>query len=170
MIAAFRNTLTSLLPASEGVLLEYLDHMHSGDWTPLAELFAARLPEFDAVVAMPGARVMAEQVARMRGVPLLEILDTAGGPQLPPSDLRGDALLLTTHLKTGEAEAAVAAQAAARGLQVTVLGTAVERTSQGGRNRLTPGGVTVRAAMQVADTPDGLNIERRTPDRWTASA
>ena len=170
MIAAFRNALLSLLPASEDVLLRHLSTLQDSDWTPLAELFAARLPEFDAVIAMPDAHSMAQQVAHMRGVPLLDVQASESGIQLQTGGVGGEALLLTAHLKAGDAEAEATAQAKAQGLQVTVVGAAVERTSLGGRNRLTPHGVTVRAAMQVADTPDGLNIERRAPDRWTASA
>lgn len=170
MIAAFRNALLSLLPTSEDVLVRQLSTMQDRDWTPLAELFAARLPEFDAVIAMPDTQLMAQQVARMRGVPLLDAQFSESGLQLYAGGIGGEALLLTAHLKAGDAEADVTEQAKAQGLRVTVVGAAVERTSLGGRNRLTLHGVTVRAAMQVADTPGGLNIERRAPDRWTASA
>ncbi|AAF11306.1 hypothetical protein [Deinococcus radiodurans] len=170
MMLAFREALTALLPAPEDTLRLHLQQMTAQDWAPLADLFAARLPEFDAVVALPGAETLGEQVAQMRGVPLLHAGTRAlSGPQ-GASAVQGEALLLTPQLGSGDAELAALQQARDQGLNVTVLGTAVERTSLGGRQRLTQLGVTVRAALQLADTPEGLNLERRTPDRWLTSA
>lgn len=168
MKVVFRESVLSLLPASESALLGHLGGLQPRDWQSLAELFAARLPDFDAVIAMPGAEALAAQVARMRGVPLWP----AGEAGDPPPD-RGlanpsgpGALLLTVHLGSGEPELAVVEQAAARGVAVRLLGAGVERTSQGARARLLEAGTQVRAAVQLADTPGGLTLERRTPDRW----
>ncbi len=136
--------------------------MQPADWEPLADLFAARLPEFDAVYAVPGAEVLTAQVARIRGVPDY----TASG--FPAGS--GEAALFTVHLQAAE-RAQQAVQAAQNaGWRVLVLGTAVERTNKGGRALLAELGVQVRAATQVADTPSGLVLERRTPDRWTTQA
>ena len=170
MMLAFREALTALLPAPEDTLHRHLQQMEERDWAPLAELFAARLPEFDAVVALSGAETLGEQVAQMRGVPLLHAgAGALSGPQ-GAGAVQGEALLLTPQLGNGDAELAALQQAREQGLNVTVLGTAVERTSLGGRQRLTQLGVTVRAALQLADTPEGLNLERRAPDRWLTSA
>ena len=171
MMLAFREALTALLPAPEDTLRLHLQQMTAQDWAPLADLFAARLPEFDAVVALPGAETLGEQVAQMRGVPLLRAgAGALSGPAGAGGQGEGEALLLTPQLGTGDAELAALQQARDQRLNITVLGTAVERTSLGGRQRLTQLGITVRAALQLADTPEGLNLERRTPDRWLTSA
>ena len=170
MTLAFREALTPLLPVPEDTLRSHLQQMNAQDWAPLAEVFAARLPEFDAVIALPGTEVLGEQVAQMRGVPLLRADLSAGQPHWQDMTVTGEALLLTAHLESGETELAAMQQAQAQGLSVPVLAAAVERTSLGGRQRLTQAGTVIRAALQLADTPDGLNLERRAPDRWLTSA
>lgn len=170
MTLAFREALTSLLPAPQDALQRHLGQMSAAEWAALSEVLAARLPEFDAVIALPGAEVLGEQVAQMRGVPLLRADLGTGRPRWDDTALTGEALLVTAQLESGEAELAAVQQARAQGLTVPVLAAAVERTSLGGRQRLTQTGAVIRAALQLADTPHGLNVERRAPDRWLSSA
>ena len=169
---AFREALTALLPVAEDTLQRHFQTMKAADWTPVAELFAARLPEFDTVIALPDAESLGEQVARMRGVPLLQVVREESGVSLDGGAVLttpAEAVLLTAHLGSSDEELSALAQAKAQGLRVSVIGAAVERTSLGGRQRLKLEGVTVRATLQLADTPQGLNLERRTPDRWLGS-
>ncbi|WP_092262676.1 hypothetical protein [Deinococcus reticulitermitis] len=174
MLAAFHEATASLLPTDEATLQRYLRGLAPQAWLPLAELFAARLPEFDAVIALPGDALVAEQVSRLRGVPLLCAEPGPGGWTLqgkPGEEVTGgEAVLLTEHLVNGVTEAAVIEQAQRRGLRVLLVGTAVERTSLGARSRLWELGVTVQTALQLADTPWGLIQERRQPERWLRSS
>lgn len=168
MIAAFRKAITAALPA-ETNLETYLAGMQPQDWTPVAELFAAKLPEFDLVICTQNDLDLARPVAQARGVPVLTTLqDERGRPTLTvPAGVSGEALLLVKHLQDGQLEADIVAQAKQAGLSVPLVGAAIERTTQGARTQLEAQGVSVRAVLQLADTPDGLVFERRTQDRWT---
>lgn len=171
MLAAFHKATASLLPTDEGTLQRYLRGLAPQAWLPLAELFAARLPEFSAVIALPGDALVAEQLSRLRGVALLRAQPGPTGWTVQgeaPSG--GEAVLLTEHLIDGATEAAVIEQARRLGLRVVLVATAVERTSLGARSRLRALGVAVQTALQIADTPWGLIQERRQPDRWRHSS
>lgn len=177
MLAAFHEATASLLPTDEDTLQRYLRGLAPQAWLPLAELFAARLPEFDAVIALPGDALVAEQVSRLRGAALLRAAPGPGGWTLQGprgeavEDLgAGEAVLLTEHLVNGVTEAAIIEEAQRRGLRVLLVGTAIERTSLGARARLWELGVTVQTALQLADTPWGLIQERRQPERWLRSS
>lgn len=158
MTAPFRDKIAHSLD-SEQALHGTLAGLSAKEWRPIAELFAAKLPEFDAVYAMPGAESIAAEVAGARGVPNL----TATGFQAPV----GEVVLIASQLLDGHAEKELAAQARAAGWKVLLVATAVERTNKGARALLDELGIPVRAVTQVADTPRGLVFERRTPDRWT---
>lgn len=157
MTAPFRENVARSLE-SEQTLINQLRDLSAQDWQPIAELFAAKLPEFDAVIAMPGAEPIAAKVAAVRGVPDL----TAG-----LTGKAGELVIFAAHLLDGQAEQQVVQQAAAAGWKVLLVATAVERTNKGARALLADSDIPVRAVTQVADTPTGLVFERRTPDRWT---
>ena len=157
MIAGFRELVSESL-SSEGQLSAALGGLDAKGWQNVAELFAARLPEFDALYSCPGAEELAAQVARTRGVPHLS------GPDWPAPE--GEVVVLTVQLQDGLPELEAVLQARAAGWRVPLVVTAVERTDQGARARLTAEGVQVRAAVQVAATPRGLVFERRSPERW----
>lgn len=157
----FRAAVAAQLP-SVAALERLLDSLGAREWQEVGSVFAARLPEFDVVVAAPGAQDLARAVAQARGVPVLD------GPWTgEPGAL---ALVLTGQLRQGEPERDAVLAARAQGLCVEVLGAAIERTSLGGRHLLGGVGVRVRAAVQLADAPWGLLFERRTPDRWSAAS
>lgn len=129
-------------------------------WQPLAELFAAKLPEFDAVYAVAGAEPIAGEVAHARGVPDLtgQVRQGSGGKLV----------IFTSHLQSGVAEEQACLQARQAGWDVPLVAAAVERTNQGARAKLEELGIKVRAAVQIADTPHGLVFERRSPERWAS--
>lgn len=157
----FRAAVAAQLP-SEPALSRLLETMAAREWAALGSVFAARLPEFDVVVAVPGAQELARAVAGARGVPVLS------GPWTGPEGAQ--AFVLGVQLLGGEAERGAVLAARQQGLTVDMLGTAIERTSWGGRQLLGGLGVRVRAAVQVADAPWGLLFERRAPDRWSAAS
>lgn len=157
----FRAAVAAQLP-SEVAVERLLDRMTAREWQEVGSVFAARLPEFGVVMAVPGAQDLARAVAQARGVPLLDGAWT--GPEGTP------ALVLTRQLRQGESERDAVLAARAQGLSVEVVGAAVERTSLGGRHLLGGVGVRVRAALQLADAPWGLLFERRTPDRWSVAS
>ena len=161
MLAAFREHLSQSFDSAEK-LDQTLAGLTGGEWQPVAELFSVRLPEFDAVYALPGAELLGEAIALARGVPLIH------AQEWPGTDAPGELLILTAQLKDGSAEEAVMMQARQQGWQVPLLAAAVEHTNLNGRARLTPQGLTVRAAVQVASTPHGLTFERRSPERWAS--
>lgn len=164
MIAEFRNTVSAKLSSAD-VLEKQLQTMTARDWGAIADIFAARFPEFDVVVAMPDTQVLADSVAKQRGVPLLMV--SPEGQLLNPEKLTGDTVLLTTHLRDGQAERSACEQANQQGLKLDLLGAAIERTNLGARDLLEAIHVRVRAVVQLADTTNGLVFERRTRDRWT---
>lgn len=157
MLAPFRELVSQSFDSAEH-LDQTLGQLTRPDWQPVAELFNVRLPEFDAVYAMPGAELLGEAVASARGVPEVR---TQGWPDVP-----GELLILSAQLKDALPEEAVLFQARQKGWQVMLVAAAVEHTNVNGRSRLTGHSLTVRAAVQVASTPRGLTFERRSPERW----
>lgn len=166
MVATFREMIATTLPSEER-LRARLAQMSAGEWDNLAQVFAAALPELDAVLALPGAAELAQSLARARGVTPLDAalpgeVDT-WLPLIPPS---GEVVLVTDHLQGGGPELEAVALATGHGLRVLAVAAAVERTSAGARSRLELQGVRVYTALQLADTPNGLVFERRAPRRW----
>ncbi|WP_135229152.1 hypothetical protein [Deinococcus fonticola] len=157
MIETFRQHLSQSF-SSEAQLDGAVSGLSAFDWQPVADLFAMRLPEFDAVYALPGAEQLGAEIAQARGVPEVS---RSGWP-----GAGGEVLILSAQLKDGQAEEAVFTQARDSGWQVALIAAAVEYTSLGGRARLHRHDVPVRAAAQVATTPGGLIFERRAPERW----
>ncbi|MBB5235492.1 hypothetical protein [Deinococcus budaensis] len=171
MNLAFRESVAATLP-SETRLRERLAALPERDWEALAELFAVRLPELDAVLAPPGSARLARALARVRGIPLLDL--AAGGgltdAALTPGGLRAPAgpvaVLVTDHLGDGVDELTELWRAERRGLRVWGVIAAIERSGARGRTRLELQALRVQAAVRLADTPAGLAFERRTPGRW----
>lgn len=160
MKSPFRHLVAQALPDA-GRVAQMLQTLTARDWLPLAEVFAAALPECDAVLATPGGEILAAQTARIRG-----LNDLSGQPWEPLGGGGGELVIISAHLQTGDAEAQLVAQAQAAGWRVLRVAAAVERTNQGARQRLSGQGVRVQAALQLADTPAGLIFERRPPERW----
>ncbi|MEF2279873.1 hypothetical protein V3W47_16390 [Deinococcus sp. YIM 134068] len=166
MVASFRQEIAAVLPSEERLRLRLVE-LPERQWVALAGVFAAGLPELDAVVTLPGAVPLARALAQARGLPLLEAHlpgdVNAWLPTIPPS---GEVVLVTEHLAGGAPELEAVAHVTAHGLRVVAVAAAVERTSAGARSRLETQGVRVYAALQLADTPGGLVFERRAPRRW----
>lgn len=163
MNLAFRESVAATLP-SETRLREWLAAPPERDWEALAELFAIRLPELGAVISPPGSARLALALARVRGLPLL---DLAGGAGASFSDLAGlEVVLVTDHLGDGVPELTELLRAERRGLRVRGVIAAIERSGARGRTRLELQALRVQAAVKLADTPGGLAFERRTPGRW----
>ena len=154
----FRERVAQAL-TSEAQLEAELARMSPQAWQSVAELFAVRLPEFDAVLYLPGAEALAGEVARARGISAYQ-----SAAELPPSG--GEVVILAAHLTGAEAVCRLAQEARAAGWTVLLVGAAVERTNKGARPQLGELDLPVRALLQVADTPSGLVFERRTADRW----
>lgn len=161
LLATFKSQILQALPDAEAVA-QTLENMTAKDWKPLAEVYAATLPEADTIMAVAGAEALAQEVGRIRG------LDVVMAGQ-PVSLAEGaGVLVITAHLLGGEAEIRTINQLApARAVAVVA---AVERTNMGARSLLGERGVKVLAALQLADTPAGLIVERRSPQRWTVPA
>ncbi len=168
MTLKFREVIATALPSEEGVRAR-LAGLHTRDWAEVAGRFGALLPEFDLVIALPGAQQLAGLLALTRGVPAMNavqstttghwtVLDMPGG-------LTGEVVLVTEQLTDGLAELEMLLLCASRGLRVIAVVAAVERTNASGRIRIELQDVTVLSAVQLADTPVGLVFERRTPHR-----
>ncbi|WP_034385027.1 hypothetical protein [Deinococcus sp. YIM 77859] len=155
MNLAFRDAVAGLLP-SEARLRAWLAGLPEQEWEELAGLFAAALPELDAVLALPGGEHFARALARARGIPVLAP-DLRAVPDLFP----GEVALVTAHLTDGLPELAALLRAERRGLRVLAVAAALEQTNAPGRTRLELQAVPVRAAVRLADTPRGLTFERR---------
>ncbi|GAA5511594.1 hypothetical protein Dcar01_00305 [Deinococcus carri] len=162
MKLAFRETVAAALPSAEQ-LRARLDALPGGDWSELAALFSAGLPELDAVVALPGGELLARALAHDRGIPLLEGLSAATGTAVSPP---GEVALVTGYLTDGLAELEALLRAEGQGLRVRVVAAAIECTNAPGRTRLELQDMRVLAAVQLADTPEGLAFERRIPHPW----
>ena len=158
MSTPLREIVAPALSSSQQLEAE-LSRLTTADWQATADLFAAKLPEFDAVLALPGADVLAGAVARARGVPLCH-----SAAQLPAGG--GEAVGIVPQLLEGTEWENVAAELRAAGWKLLLVAAAVERTNKGARTLLGEQDIPVRAVLQVADTPRGLVFERRTPDRW----
>ncbi|ANE43386.1 hypothetical protein [Deinococcus puniceus] len=165
MALKFREVIATALPSEEGVRAR-LAGLQAQDWTELAGRFGALLPEFDGIIALPGAQQLAELLAYTRGVVALHAVRhaTTGHWTLPQAErLTGDVVIVTEHLTDGLAELETMLLCATKGLRVLAVVVAVERTNAAGRIRLELQRVTVLSAVQLADTPVGLVFERRTP-------
>ncbi|GAA5502064.1 hypothetical protein Dxin01_01803 [Deinococcus xinjiangensis] len=160
MSVHFRATVAQAL-ISEQMLETELGRMDAQDWQPIADLFAAKLPEFDAVIGLPDADLLALAVAKARGVPLYHSASSLGQGG-------GEVLVMTAQLQGGQPLQTLAEQIQRAGWTLPLVAAAIERTNKGARTLLGEMGITVRAVLQVADTPAGLVFERRTPDRWAS--
>lgn len=166
MNLAFRESVAATLP-SETRLREWLAAPPERDWEALAELFAIRLPELGAVISPPGSARLALALARVRGLPLLNLVGGADATGTGFSDLGGlEVVLVTDHLGDGVPELTELLRAERRGLRVRGVIAAIERSGARGRTRLELQALRVQAAVKLADTPGGLAFERRTPGRW----
>ncbi|MFK7602262.1 hypothetical protein ACI3L1_08635 [Deinococcus sp. SM5_A1] len=182
--------LTRALP-SETLFEDRLSDLSLRDRTAVLDHLDLLMPDFDLVIALPDAEKMARGLARMRGTPIIVAQpdgtlsaetehkqfngESADLPDeevnhwsLPtPDPLPGDirtAVILTRQLQDGLPELLVALLAAKRGWTVRAVAAVVERTNFRGRTRLELQGMAVHAALQIADTPRGLEPERRFPN------
>ncbi|THF71993.1 hypothetical protein E7T06_01145 [Deinococcus sp. Arct2-2] len=165
MAMKFREVIATALPSEEG-LRARLAGLQAQDWTEVAGRFGALLPEFDLVVALPGAQQLAELVAYTRGVVALHTAreaTTGHWKLLDAEGLSGEVVIVTEHLTDGLAELETMLLCATKGLKVLAVVAAVERTNAAGRIRLELQDLSVLSAVQLADTPVGLVFERRTP-------
>ncbi|CAM3630849.1 hypothetical protein [Deinococcus frigens] len=181
--------ITRALP-SETQFENRLRDLSLGDRAAVLDHFDLLLPDFDVVIALPDAEKMARGLARLRGTPVVlaqpygtappdarqnrpdgQVLNLPDAnsnhwslptPDPLPEDLQ-TAVLLTRQLQDGLPELLVALLAAKRGWTVGTVATVVERTNFRGRTRLELQAMTVHAALQIADTPRGLELERRFP-------
>ncbi|OLV17438.1 hypothetical protein BOO71_0008812 [Deinococcus marmoris] len=172
----FEDRLSDLSLRDRAAVLDHLDLL---------------VPDFDVVIALPDAEKMARGLARMRGTPVVMAqpngtAPSEAGPQtssqeaadlpdeatnhwsLPtpdplPEDIQ-TAVILTRQLQDGLPELLVALLAAKRGWTVRAVVAVVERTNFRGRTRLELQGMAVHAVLQIADTPRGLELERRFPN------
>lgn len=141
--------------------------------------FGRSLPEFGLVIALPDAEKMGRALARSHGAQVVLAQPSNAGPldgsvggtaqrwSLPaPAAQTGElhtAVIVTRHLQCGLPELLVALLAARRGWSVRAVAAVVERSNFQGRTRLELQGIAVHAALQIADTPRGLELERRFP-------
>lgn len=151
-------------------LEDHLSHLDRAAWQELAEKLNLLLPECGLLIGLPGSAALLGEVAALRGIPGIQALldETTGHWTLPqragPEFAVGEsAVILTTELGNGERELEVLLVAARRGLKVPVVAAAVEHTNAAGRARIELQGVTLHAAVKVADTPQGPRLERRIP-------
>ncbi|CAM4083541.1 hypothetical protein [Deinococcus marmoris] len=182
--------ITRALP-SETLFEDRLSDLSLRDRAAVLDHLDLLMPGFDVVIALPDAEKMARGLARMRGTPVVvaqpdgtaspETEDehpNAESAELPdeevnhwslptpdplPEDIR-TAVILTRQLQDGLPELLVALLAAKRGWTVRAVAAVVERTNFRGRTRLELQGMAVHAALQIADTPRGLELERRFPN------
>ncbi|GAA5532194.1 hypothetical protein [Deinococcus aluminii] len=162
MNLAFRDAVAETLP-SEARLRARLAALPEREWEDLAGLFAATLPEVDVLLALPEGLSLARAIARARGLPVLDALSPNGTGEAAGA---AEAVLVSGHLTGGLPEMEALLRAERRGLRVPVVIAAIERTNDRGRTRLELQAVRVQAAVRLADTPEGLAFERRTPRRW----
>ncbi len=190
MPQSFQKVVESILPDEEK-LLSRLHTLNGRDRQGLAEYFGITLPEFDLMVAMPHTEPLAEDLAKLRGLSLVvaqhnEQTDTWHLPFAPQKDEREDqpeinefstssdirnaakgdvrsVVIITDQLNTGISELKIALLAGIRGWRVLTIAAIVERTNTTGRARVELQGINIRTAVQIADTPRGLVMERRFP-------
>ncbi|ABF45906.1 MULTISPECIES: hypothetical protein [Deinococcus] len=161
MHRAFRDAVAELLP-SEARLRTWLAALSEREWEELAGLFAASLPELDGVLALPGGEHFAQALARARGIPVLDS-GLHGAADLFP----GEIALVTAQLQDGLPELEALLRAERRGLRVLAVVAAIERSDAPGRTRLELQDLRVWSAVRLADTPEGLAFERRSPRPWS---
>ncbi len=189
MAQSLLAVITRALP-SETQFEDRLRDLSLGDRTAVLDHFDLTLLDFDVVIALPDAERLARVLGRMRGTPvvvaqpdttvLAEAMPAPSGepgaeiadeqpnhwslptPEPLPEDLQ-TAVILTRQLQDGLPELLVALLAAKRGWSVGAVAAVVERTNFRGRTRLELQGMAVQAALQIADTPRGLEVERRFP-------
>ena len=189
MAQSLLAVITRALP-SETQFEDRLRDLSLRDRTAVLDHFNLTLPYFDVVIALPEAERMARVLGRMRGTPVVVALpdpttleEGSPGPSgeqgaeapdeqpnhwsLPtpdplPEDLQ-TAVILTRQLQDGLPELLIALLAAKRGWTVSAVAAVVERTNFKGRTRLELQGMAVQTALQIADTPRGLEVERRFP-------
>ena len=153
----FRDAVAAALPSEER-LRNQLEGLPLGEWTELALVFAALLPEVDAVLALPDAEGFGEALADVRGVPVLGALARReGGPG------QRDVVLVTRDLTDGMNELRALLNAEHSALRVRAVVAAITRTDGLGHVRLELQGLPVLSAVRLAGTPEGLVFERRIP-------
>lgn len=181
--------ITRALP-SETLFEDRLSDLSLRDRTAVLDHFDLLMPGFDVVITLPDAEKVARGLARMRGTPVVvaqpngsvspeteheqpsaenaEVPDeevnhwSLPTPDPLPEDVR-TAVILTRQLQDGLPELLVTLLAAKRGWTVCAVAAVVERTNFRGRTRLELQGMAVHAALQIADTPRGLELEKRFP-------
>jgi len=157
MKLAFQETVAAALPSEER-LRDRLAVLPEKEWTDLALVFAAGLPEVDTVLALPGAEGLAQALAQARGLPVLGAL-----APLQEAQPGAGAVLVTRDLTDGLRELRALLNAEHHGVRVVAVVAAIERTDDQGHTRLALQGLPVLAAAQLAGTPRGLVFERRIP-------
>ncbi|SMB94602.1 hypothetical protein [Deinococcus hopiensis] len=155
----FRDAVAAALPSEER-LRNKLELLPFTEWTELALVFSASLPEVDAVLAVPGAEGFAEALAASRGIPVLNASSLEG------AQAGQDILLVTRDLTDGLNELRMLLQAEHHCLNVRAVASAIERTNDLGRVRLELQRLLVLSAVRLAGTPEGLVFERRVPQSW----
>ncbi|MDV6373437.1 hypothetical protein [Deinococcus arenicola] len=175
--------LTQAYP-SETHLENRLRDLTARDRAAAVDHFSLVLPEFDVLIALPDAETIGSGLAHLRGTPTVlappevsGVAEACAPEHLPvntpdrwtftrpgalPTNIR-TAVIVSQHLKGGLPELLTALLAARQGWTVQAVAVVVERTNNRGRTRLELQGMTVRAALQLADTPRGLELERRIP-------
>ncbi|GGL99986.1 hypothetical protein [Deinococcus aerophilus] len=157
--------VSRLLP-SEDRVLTWLRDPRPRERQEVTEQFSVVLREFDVVIGLPDAQPVAHALSRLRGTPMVVAAHNTrtGHWTLPPlqGELRS-AVIVTHQLRSGLPELEVALLAAAHGCAVHSVAATLERTNDQGRSRLELQDIVVYAAVQLADTPEGLALERRFP-------
>ena len=166
MASSFRSMVSSLL-SSEERLLSRLRELSEKDLQSIVDYFSVSLREFDVVIGLPGAPELAQALALLRGTPLiLATRDEDSGWWVMDADAAEatqTAVIVTDHFTDGLPELEIVVQASKLGYLVEAVACAIERTNDRGRSRLELQGLAVGAAVQIADTPRGLVMERRFP-------
>lgn len=161
MTLALRDAVNAALP-DEQRLQRALAELSPAEWDDLAAVVASQLPEVDVVIAFPDEHPLAWGLGQLRGLPVLGA-DLQPGKGSARGPLSGEGVLVSEQLGDGLAEIEIIMRAEAHGLNVPLVVTPIERTNMGGRSRLELQTVQVKAVIQLADTPNGLVAERRTP-------
>lgn len=154
----FRDAVAAALPSEERLRTQ-LEGLPVGEWTELALVFAALLPEVDAVLGLPDAGDLAGALAEVRGILAVDALaPLQGGPG------QRDVVLVTRDLTDGMAELRALLNAEHFGGKVRAVVAAITRTDELGHVRLELQGLPVLSAVRLAGTPGGLVFERRIPN------
>lgn len=144
-----------------------LQNLNEKDIQSISDEFVVGLPEIDAVIGLPGAEGLAQALATLRGLPLIMAHreETSGwwSFDTEPAERTQQAVIVTEHFTDGLPELEVVVQASKLGYLVEWVACAIERTNEPGRSRLELQGLQILPAVQLADTPRGLVMERRFP-------